>query len=344
MSDVTYILVTGGVGYIGSHIVVELVNAGYTPVIIDIFANAVKVVIERMEKIVDKQLIYHDIDILNKSALDDLFAKYSFYAVIHLAGLKAMRESINMPIEFYKVNVFGTLNIVECMKEHGVNNLMFSSSGSVYGTPQYLPIDEKHAVGGCLTPYGKSKYFIEEILRDVSKAEKNWNIILFRYFNPVGSHKSGLIGEDPRATNLMSYVAQVAIGRKPHLSVFGGDYDTHDGTGVRDYVHVVDLALGHIAALKQFTTKGGLKIYNLGSGKECSVLDMVRGMEKASGKKIPYKIVDRKDGDVGSSYSDATLIQTELGWKPEKNYEEMFEDLWRWQKNNPEGYETANSI
>ncbi|XP_002737585.1 UDP-glucose 4-epimerase-like [Saccoglossus kowalevskii] len=352
MSDNKCILVTGGAGYIGSHTVVELVNAGYDPVVIDNCANAVRASengrpgsIKRIEKIVDKKIIYYDIDLLNKAALDDLFAKHSFIAVIHFAGLKAVGESIEIPIEYYKVNICGTLNLIECMKKYQVSNLVFSSSATVYGTPQYLPIDENHTVGSCTNPYGKSKYFIEEILRDVGKAEKDWNIILLRYFNPVGSHKSGLIGEDPQGTpnNLMPYVAQVAIGRRSQLSIFGGDYDTPDGTGVRDYIHVVDLALGHIAALKKVSTKCGLKVYNLGTGKGYSVLDMVRGMEKASGKKIPYKIVDRRDGDVGSCYAEVTLAQTELGWKSDRNLEEMCEDLWRWQTKNPKGFQTDNS-
>ncbi|XP_070555442.1 UDP-glucose 4-epimerase-like [Ptychodera flava] len=351
MSAEKCILVTGGAGYIGSHVVIELLNIGYEPVVIDNFANSVRgtkgdqpEIIKRIEEITAKSVKFYEIDILDKKALQDLFTKHQFFAVIHLAGLKAVGESTEIPLRYYRVNVGGTLNLLEVMKEHNVHNIVFSSSATVYGAPQYLPLDEKHPVGACTNPYGLSKYFIENILADLSKAEKDWNVILLRYFNPVGSHKSGLIGEDPQGVpnNLMPYVAQVAVGKRPQLSVFGDDYDTPDGTGVRDYIHVVDLASGHIAALKKLEENGGCKVYNLGTGKGYSVLEMVKGFEKASGKEIKYKVVPRREGDIGSCYADSSLAERELGWKAERGLDEMCEDLWRWQQQNPNGFKTES--
>uniref|UniRef100_A0A7M4FJM9 UDP-glucose 4-epimerase n=1 Tax=Crocodylus porosus TaxID=8502 RepID=A0A7M4FJM9_CROPO len=260
--------------------------------------------------------------------------------VMHFAGLKAVGESVQKPLEYYKVNLTGTIRLLEVMNAHGVRNIVFSSSATVYGDPAYLPLDEKHPVGGCTNPYGKSKYFIEEMIRDLCKAEKGWNAVLLRYFNPIGAHESGDIGEDPQGipNNLMPYVAQVAVGRREFLSVFGNDYDTVDGTGVRDYIHIVDLAKGHIAALKKLKENCGCKIYNLGTGTGYSVLQMVKAMEKASGREIKYKIVARREGDVATCYADPGLAAQELGWKAAFGLNKMCEDLWRWQMQNPMGF------
>jgi UDP-glucose 4-epimerase len=319
-----------------------MVAEGYTPVIVDNLINSRAESLKRIEEITGKKIDFYKVDLLNKPALDDIFKKYKFSHVIHFAGLKSVGESVEKPLYYYKNNLEGTMNLLEVMKAHGVFNLVFSSSATVYGIPQYLPINEDHPVGGCTNPYGKTKYFIEEILFDLSKAEKQWRIILLRYFNPVGSHKSGRIGEDPQGipNNLMPYVAQVAIGRRPELRVFGGDYDTPDGTGVRDFIHVVDLALGHVAAMEKMTKLSGCKVYNLGTGKGYSVLEMVKEFEKASGKKVPYLIVERRTGDVGSCYADPSLAEKELGWKAKRGLGEMCEDLWRWQTMNPFGFDS----
>ncbi|XP_044280606.1 UDP-glucose 4-epimerase isoform X2 [Varanus komodoensis] len=265
---------------------------------------------------------------------------HRFSAVMHFAGLKAVGESVQMPLEYYKVNLTGTIRLLETMKAHDVKNIVFSSSATVYGDPAYLPLDEKHPVGGCTNPYGKSKYFIEEMIQDLCKAEPDWNAVLLRYFNPIGAHKSGRIGEDPQGipNNLMPYVAQVAVGRREYLSVFGNDYNTVDGTGVRDYIHVVDLAKGHIAALKKLKENCGCKIYNLGTGTGYSVLQMVKAMEKASGRQINYKISARREGDVASCYANPGLAAQELGWKAVFGLDKMCEDLWRWQLQNPTGF------
>ncbi|XP_033013636.1 UDP-glucose 4-epimerase [Lacerta agilis] len=340
------ILVTGGAGYIGSHCVLELAEAGYTPVVLDNFHNAIQggsmlpESIQRVEEIVGKKIPFQELDVLDEAGLHNLFKKHNFSAVMHFAGLKAVGESVQMPLEYYKVNLTGTIRLLEAMKVHGVKNLVFSSSATVYGDPAYLPLDENHPVGGCTNPYGKSKYFIEEMIRDLCKAEPDWNAVLLRYFNPIGAHESGRIGEDPQGTpnNLMPYVAQVAVGRREYLSVFGGDYDTVDGTGVRDYIHVVDLAKGHIAALKKLKENCGCKIYNLGTGTGCSVLQMVKAMEKASGREINYKIVARREGDIASCYANPALAERELGWKAVFGLDKMCEDLWRWQSQNPTGY------
>nr|XP_021136514.1 UDP-glucose 4-epimerase isoform X1 [Columba livia] len=317
------ILVTGGAGYIGSHCVLELVEAGYVPVVIDNFHNAIRGAdalpesLRRVQQIVCQPILFQELDITDGAALQELFSKHHFSAVIHLAGLKAVGESVQKPLEYYRVNLTGTIQLLETMKAHGVRNIVFSSSATVYGDPKYLPLDENHPVGGCTNPYGKSKYFIEEMIRDLCRAEKDWNAVLLRYFNPIGAHESGMIGEDPQGipNNLMPYVAQVAVGRREFLSVFGNDYKTDDGTGVRDYIHVVDLAKGHIAALKKLKEDCGCKIYNLGTGSGYSVLQMVQAMEKASGREIKYKITGRREGDVASCYADPALAQHELGWK-----------------------------
>ncbi|XP_014664638.1 PREDICTED: UDP-glucose 4-epimerase-like isoform X2 [Priapulus caudatus] len=340
MGETEYVFVTGGAGYIGSHTVLELLNKGYQPVVMDNFSNSCKESLVRVEQLTGKEIIFFKADILDKSALRKVFSKYNFLCVIHFAGLKAVGESSTIPMSYYRVNVGGTINLVEVMKEFGVHNLVFSSSATVYGEPQYLPLDECHAVGSCTNPYGKTKYFIEEILKDLHHAEPNWNVFLLRYFNPVGSHASGRIGEDPldAPNNLMPYVSQVAIGRRPLLSVFGDDYPTTDGTGVRDYIHVVDLAVGHVACLKKLHDNPGLKIYNLGTGQGYSVLEMVKAFEAASGQKVPYKVVGRRSGDVASVYAATTLAYEELGWKAERGLAEMCTDLWRWQSSNPKGF------
>ncbi|XP_072890573.1 UDP-glucose 4-epimerase isoform X2 [Hemitrygon akajei] len=340
------ILVTGGAGYIGSHCVVELVKAGYVPVVIDNFHNAIRgedgipESIRRVSKITGKEIIFREIDLLDESALRNLFTEFNFSAVIHFAGLKAVGESVQKPLLYYKVNLTGTIKLLEAMKEHDVKDIVFSSSATVYGSPDHLPIDEKHRVGSCTNAYGKTKYFIEEMIRDLCNVEKDWNAVLLRYFNPIGAHESGMIGEDPQGipNNLMPYIAQVAVGRRQCLSVFGNDYDTVDGTGVRDYIHVVDLAKGHIAALKKLKEKCNCKVYNLGTGTGYSVLQMVKAMEKASGREVKYQIVPRREGDIASCYANPALAEKELGWKAEFGIDKMCQDLWNWQSKNPYGF------
>ncbi|CAL8291401.1 UDP-glucose 4-epimerase [Gadus morhua] len=340
------VLVTGGGGYIGSHCVVELIEAGYSPVVIDNFSNSVRgegdvpESLRRIEKFLKTSIEFHELDLLDREGLEDVFKKHSFIAVMHFAGLKAVGESVQKPLLYYQVNLTASMNLLQVMQANGVHNLVFSSSATVYGDPQRLPIDEQHPVGGCTNPYGKTKFFIEEMISDQCKANKDWNAVLLRYFNPIGAHISGLIGEDPQGipNNLLPYVAQVAIGRREHLSVYGDDYDTPDGTGVRDYIHVVDLAKGHIAALKKLQDNCGCKAYNLGTGTGYSVLQMVKAMEKASGKKIPCQVAPRRDGDVASCYADPRTAAEELGWKAEFDLERMCEDLWRWQSSNPTGF------
>lgn len=340
------VLVTGGAGYIGSHCVLEMIEAGYEPVVIDNFHNAIRGAgglpesLRRVQEIVGKKIEFEEVDILDRAALNTLFDKHKFSAVMHFAGLKAVGESVQIPLLYYKVNLTGTIQLLEVMNTHGVKKIVFSSSATVYGDPKYLPIDEKHPVGGCTNPYGKSKYFIEEIIQDKCKAEGEWQAILLRYFNPIGAHVSGRIGEDPQGipNNLMPYVSQVAVGRRENLNVFGNDYNTPDGTGVRDYIHIVDLARGHIAALKKLQASSGCKVYNLGTGVGYSVLQMVAAMEKASGKKVPYNIAPRREGDIATCYADPAVAAEELGWKAEYDLDRMCEDLWRWQSLNPTGF------
>ncbi|MFQ1050049.1 UDP-glucose 4-epimerase GalE [Avibacterium paragallinarum] len=334
------ILVTGGAGYIGSHTVVELVNAGFNVVVLDNLSNSSPKSLQRVEQITGKAVKFYQGDVLDRAMLQQIFAENAINSVIHFAGLKAVGESVQKPMAYYQNNVVGSLVLVEEMKKAGVWNLVFSSSATVYGDPEIVPITEQCKVGGTTNPYGTSKLMVEQILTDVAKAEPQFSFTILRYFNPVGAHHSGLIGEDPTGipNNLLPYISQVAIGKLPQLSVFGSDYDTHDGTGVRDYIHVVDLAIGHLKALERHQNDVGLHIYNLGTGVGYSVLDMVSAFEKTNGIQIPYKLVDRRPGDIATCYSDPSLAAEELGWKAERGLNEMMQDTWNWQKHNPKGY------
>lgn len=335
------ILVTGGAGYIGSHTCVELLNTGYDVVVVDNLNNASEKALDRVRKITGKKLTFYKADVTDKEAMNEIFDKETDVScVIHFAGLKAVGESVQKPLLYYQNNITGTLTLCDAMKEHGVKNIIFSSSATVYGNPEFVPITEECPKGVCTNPYGWTKHMVEQILTDIHTADPSWNVILLRYFNPIGAHKSGLIGEDPKGipNNLLPYVAQVAIGKLPCVGVFGNDYDTPDGTGVRDYIHVVDLALGHVAAIRKIEENPGVKIYNLGTGKGYSVLDVIQAFGKACGKDIPYEIKPRRAGDIASYYSDAALAKKELGWEARYGIEEMCEDSWRWQRNNPNGY------
>ena len=335
------ILVTGGVGFIGSHTVVELQNAGYDVVVLDNLCNANPKVLDRIEAITGKKVPFYQADIRDREAHNELFDNESIDSVIHFAGLKAVGESVQKPLEYYDNNIAGTLVLVDVMRQHGCKNIIFSSSATVYGDPAFVPITEECPKGVCTNPYGWTKSMLEQILSDIQKADNEWNVVLLRYFNPIGAHKSGTIGENPNGipNNLMPYITQVAVGKREELGVFGDDYDTPDGTGVRDYIHVVDLALGHVKALKKIEEKAGLKIYNLGTGCGYSVLDVVHNFEKASGVKIPYSIKPRRAGDIATCYADAAKAKEELGWEAQYGILEMCEDSWRWQKNNPNGYD-----
>ena len=335
------ILVTGGVGFIGSHTVVELQNAGYDVVVLDNLCNANPKVLDRIEAITGKKVPFYQADIRDREALNEIFDKESIDSVIHFAGLKAVGESVQKPLEYYDNNISGTLVLVDVMRQHGCKNIIFSSSATVYGDPAFVPITEECPKGVCTNPYGWTKSMLEQILSDIQKADNEWNVVLLRYFNPIGAHKSGTIGENPNGipNNLMPYITQVAVGKREELGVFGDDYDTPDGTGVRDYIHVVDLALGHVKALKEIEEKAGLKIYNLGTGCGYSVLDVVHNFEKASKVKIPYSIKPRRAGDIATCYADASKAKEELGWEAQYGILEMCEDSWRWQKNNPNGYD-----
>ena len=335
------ILVTGGAGYIGSHTVVELQNAGHEAVVLDNLSNSSEKVLKRVEKLTGKAVPFYKADILDREALKKIFEAEKPDAVIHFAGLKAVAESVQKPWEYYENNISGTLTLVDVMRRHGVKNIIFSSSATVYGDPAFVPITEECPKGQCTNPYGWTKSMLEQILTDIQKADPAWNVILLRYFNPIGAHKSGTIGENPNGipNNLMPYITQVAVGKLPQLSVYGDDYDTPDGTGVRDYIHVVDLALGHVKALKKIQENAGLKIYNLGTGVGYSVLDVVKNFEAASGVRIPYVIKGRRPGDIASCYAQAALAKEELGWEAQYGIREMCADSWRWQSNNPNGYE-----
>jgi UDP-glucose 4-epimerase len=333
------VLVTGGAGYIGSHTVVELLNNKYDVVVMDNLCNSNEESLSRVKKITGRNFVFEKVDLRDEAGLERLFSTYNVTSVIHFAGLKAVGESNSMPLEYYDNNVNGTVLLLRVMAKHNVKNIVFSSSATVYGDPATVPITEEFPLSAT-NPYGRTKLFIEEIMRDLYKSDPTWNIVLLRYFNPVGAHVSGTIGEDPRGApnNLLPYVTQTAIGRREFLSVFGGDYKTVDGTGVRDYIHVVDLAKGHIAAVKKLDSKPGCLAVNLGTGNGYSVLQMVEAMKKASGKEIPYKIVARRPGDVATCYADPSFAFKTLGWKAEKGLEEMCADAWRWQSGNPQGY------
>ncbi len=334
------ILVTGGAGYIGSHTVIELVNAGYDVVVVDNLCNSSKESMKRVEEITGKAVKFYEVDILDKEGLTKVFENESIDSVIHFAGLKAVGESVAKPWLYYNNNITGTLVLLDVMNAFNVKNIVFSSSATVYGSPAEIPITENCPKGEITNPYGQTKSMIEQILTDIYKADTEWNIILLRYFNPIGAHKSGRIGENPNGipNNLMPYITQVAVGRLKCLGVFGNDYPTPDGTGVRDYIHVVDLALGHVKAIEKISTNPGLKVYNLGTGKGYSVLDIVKNFEKASGVKIPYEIKPRRAGDIAECYADASKAKEELGWEAQYGILEMCEDSWRWQSNNPNGF------
>lgn len=334
------ILVTGGAGYIGSHTCVELINAGVDVVIVDNFYNCKKSSISRIRALVDRDFKYYECDIRDREGMDAIFKKEKIESVIHFAGLKAVGESVHKPLEYFDNNVNGTLVLLDVMRNNGCKKIVFSSSATVYGMNNVSPLTEDMTVGGVTNPYGRTKYMIECILQDLYVSDNEWSICLLRYFNPIGAHKSGTMGEDPNGipNNLMPYITQVAIGKREKLNVWGNDYDTHDGTGVRDYIHVVDLALGHVKAVEKVEKEEGLFIYNLGTGKGYSVLDVVKAFEKASGVEIPYAIGPRRDGDIATCYSDPSKAFKELGWKAERDIEEMCEDSWRWQSQNPNGY------
>ena len=334
------ILVTGGAGYIGSHTCVNLLENNYEVVIVDNLYNSNEKVVDRITQITGKKPAFYNVDLLDKEALDGVFEKEKIDAVIHFAGLKAVGESVEKPIEYYHNNITGTLHLVDCMRNHDVKNIIFSSSATVYGDPAFIPITEECPKGSPTNPYGWTKWMLEQILTDLHTADNSWNVILLRYFNPIGAHKSGLIGEDPKGipNNLVPYVAQVAVGKRECLGVFGDDYKTHDGTGVRDYVHVVDLADGHVKALEKIKDNCGVKIYNLGTGKGSSVLDVVHAYEKACGKKIPYEIKPRRAGDLDELYSQCDKAEKELHWTAKYDLNDMCADSWKWQSMNPNGY------
>lgn len=329
------ILLTGGAGFIGSHTIVELDNAGYEVVVVDNFVNSKKESLERVAQIIGKQVPYYKADIRDREALEAVFTEHQFDAVIHFAGLKAVGESVAKPLEYYENNMSGTFVLLDVMRKHGCKNIIFSSSATVYGDPAIIPITEECPKGQCTNPYGQTKSMLEEVLKDVQRADTEWNVVLLRYFNPIGAHASGLIGENPNGipNNLMPYITQTAIGIRKELGVFGNDYDTPDGTGVRDYIHVVDLALGHVAALKAIERKCGLAVYNLGTGHGYSVLDVVKAFEKANGLHVPYKIMPRRPGDIATCYCDPSKAKQELGWEAKYGIEDMCRDSWRFQCN-----------
>ena len=334
------VLVTGGAGYIGSHTVVELLNEGHDVVIVDNYSNSKPEVLNRIKAISGKSFTFCEADLLDQAAVDAIFEKETIDSVIHFAGFKAVGESVAKPIEYYHNNITGTLLLLEVMKKHGVKDIVFSSSATVYGMNNPSPLKEDLPTSAT-NPYGYTKVMIEQILRDVYVSDHDWNIALLRYFNPIGAHESGLIGEDPSGipNNLMPYITQVAVGKLAELSVFGDDYDTPDGTGVRDYIHVVDLAKGHLKALESFVDHKGVGTYNLGTGIGYSVLDLVENFKRANDEVIPYKIVDRRPGDVGTCYADASLAKEVLGWTAEKDLADMCRDSWNWQSRNPRGYD-----
>ena len=337
------ILITGGAGYIGSHTALELLNEGYEVVVYDNLCNSSQESLRRVEELTGKTVKFYEGDVLDGAALEAMFRAENVDAVIHCAALKAVGESVQKPLEYYQNNITGTLTLMDVMNRVGVKNIVFSSSATVYGSPEEMPITESCPKGQCTNPYGWTKSMMEQIMSDVQKANPDWNVILLRYFNPVGAHKSGRIGEDPTGipNNLMPYISQVAVGKLEKLGVFGNDYNTPDGTGVRDYIHVVDLAIGHVKAINYIFTNPGLDVINLGTGVGYSVLDMVKAFSKACGKEIPYEIKPRRAGDIDMCYADPSKALKVLGWKAERGLDEMCEDTWRWQSQNPNGYREA---
>ena len=335
------ILLTGGAGYIGSHTAIELDKAGHEVVIVDNLVNSKEEAVRRVEKIIGKAIPFYIADVRDRVAMDKVFKENKIDAVIHFAGLKAVGESVTKPLEYYENNMNATFVLLDVMRNNGCKNIIFSSSATVYGDPAMIPITEECPKGKCTNPYGQTKSMLEEVMIDVQKADPEWNVVLLRYFNPIGAHKSGLIGENPNGipNNLMPYITQTAIGMRKELGVFGNDYDTPDGTGVRDYIHVCDLATGHVAALKAIERKAGLAIYNLGTGHGYSVLDVVKAFEKANGLKVPYSIKPRRPGDIATCYCNPAKAKAELGWEAEFGIEDMCRDSWNFQKNNPNGYE-----
>jgi len=334
------VLVTGGAGYIGSHTCVELLERGYGVVVADNLVNASAKSLERVQQITGKSLDFYEIDVRDRAALDRIFEKHDINCAIHFAGLKAVGESVAMPLEYYDNNLNSTITLCRAMKDHGVKNIVFSSSATVYSGDNEMPLKESSHTGMCTNPYGWTKYMSEQILRDTAFADEEWSIALLRYFNPIGAHSSGLIGEDPRGipNNLMPYISQVAVGRRDHLNVFGNDYDTHDGTGVRDYIHVVDLARGHVSAIEYMQKHKGENVFNLGTGMGYSVLDMVKAFERVTGIKIPYEITARRPGDLATVYSCPDKSAELLGWKAQYNLDDMCRDAWAWQSKNPMGF------
>jgi UDP-glucose 4-epimerase len=335
-----HILVTGGAGYIGSHTCLELLKAGHDVTVVDNLSNSKTASLERVQELAGKTLVFHKVDLLNKDALRNVFSNSSIEAVVHFAGLKAVGESVAMPLEYYHNNITGTLVLCQVMREHNVKALVFSSSATVYGDPHTVPITEDFPLSPT-NPYGRTKWMIEEILRDLHRSDESWNIALLRYFNPIGAHPSGRIGEDPHdiPNNLVPYIAQVAVGKLDKLCVFANDYPTPDGTGIRDYIHVVDLALGHLKALDKLASNPGMVTYNLGTGRGYSVLEVISAFENASGKTIPYEVIERRPGDIASCYADPSKAQDDMGWSADRGIDEMCADAWRWQSSNPNGYQ-----
>ena len=334
------ILVTGGAGYIGSHTCLELLNQGHEVVVADNLCNSCEEALNRVKELTGKDLTFYKVDLLDKEGLDQMFGQEKIDAVIHFAGLKAVGESVAKPLEYYHNNITGTLNLCDSMRNHGVKKIIFSSSATVYGDPAFVPITEDCPKGKITNPYGQTKSMLEQVLTDLHVADPEWNVILLRYFNPVGAHERGRIGEDPTGipNNLTPYITQVAVGKLKEVNVFGNDYDTPDGTGVRDYIHVMDLADGHVKALKKFADKPDVYIYNLGTGRGYSVLEMIHSFSKAVGHEIPYVIKPRRPGDIATCYADATKAKEELGWVAKRGVDEMCRDAWRWQSQNPNGY------
>ena len=335
------ILVTGGAGFIGSHTLIELYKAGHTAVVVDNLSNSNPEALRRVAKLIGIESIpFYQVDIRDREGLEKVLSAHHFDACIHFAGLKAVGESVEKPLEYYENNMNGTFVLLDVMRKHGCKNIIFSSSATVYGDPAQIPITEACPKGHCTNPYGQTKSMLEEVLMDVQKADPEWNVVLLRYFNPIGAHESGLIGEDPNGipNNLMPYITQVAVGKRQELGVFGNDYDTHDGTGVRDYIHVVDLAAAHVCALKAIERKCGVGIYNVGTGHGYSVLDVVNAFQKVNGVPVPYSIKPRRAGDIATCYCDPAKAKAELGWEAQFGIEEMCRDSWNWQRKNPDGY------